>query len=161
MRQREQQRFTQRFIWVLLIFVLVMTAVAKYYTYCLKEPFGNALPTDELLRVSDYALAAVLLIFMSARLITEVDEKELRFKYLPFIPWWKRYPWNEMESFEVVDYDPLDEFLGWGIRYNFKTWCYNVKGNKGLRIKMKSGKQVLIGTQKPEAYAHLSKRMAQ
>lgn len=41
------------------------------------------------------------------------------------------------------------KFGGWGIRYNFAMWEYNVSGNQGLIVTLKD-KKFLIGTQKPE-----------
>lgn len=43
----------------------------------------------------------------------------------------------------------LFKFGGWGIRYNFTMWGYNVAGNQGLKVPLKD-KKFLIGTQKPE-----------
>ena len=152
MALRESQKFTQKLIWGLLAFVVLMDLFAKYKTYFLKESFGNVSPTDSLVAGYDLIIVGVVLLFIVARLVTEVDENEIRIKFFPIIFWWKRYPWTDIESVTVVEYDSLDEFWGWGIRYNFETWAYNVKGNHGIRIKLKDGEQVLIGTQKPEEF---------
>src|SRR5690554_7570605 len=40
---------------------------------------------------------------------------------------------------------------GWGIRFTMKYGTvYNIKGNKGLFVKLKNGKTFIVGTQKPE-----------
>lgn len=156
---KEKQRFTQWWIWVLLVLVAVLLAVSKYYTYHLKEPFGNLLPTDTLMETHDLFIFGVILLFATARLVTEADANEIRIRFLPIIFWWKRYRWADMESAEVVKYNAVDEFWGWGIRHNFETWCYNVKGDHGIRIRMKDGEQLLIGTQKAEAFQNLLKEL--
>lgn len=159
MKIKERQGFTQWWVWALLTVVLLIDLFAKYKTFYLKEPFGNVLPTDNLIETYDLLIFGVFLLFATARLVTEADNTEIRMRYIPVIFWWKRYRWTEMESVEVVDYDSLDEFWGWGIRYNFETWAYNVKGNQGVRIKMKSGDQILIGTQKPDEFRKLLKEI--
>lgn len=58
---------------------------------------------------------------------------------------------RDVKKLEIVTYDPLFEYGGWGLRYSFKKgWCYNVSGDKGLRITYSDGKQFLLGTEKPE-----------
>lgn len=57
-------------------------------------------------------------------------------------------PWAEIENAEVVNYGFVG---GWGVRLGTRYGTvYNVKGNKGLAVQLKSGKKYLIGTQKPE-----------
>lgn len=155
---KESQRFNQWWIWAILCVVATVLAFAKYKTFYLQEPFGNQGPTNQLFEFKDLIIVCVLLLFVFLRLQTEADENEIRFRFLPFIFWWKRYAWEDIESIEVVRYNSLGEFLGWGIRYNFKTWAFNVSGDQGIRIRLKSGKRLLLGTQKPaEFQEHLSK----
>lgn len=149
---KETQRFNQAWLWAILGLVTLLLSYAKYKTYYLKESFGNQSPTESLFGFEDLIILSVILLFVFMRLQTEADDNEIRFRYLPFIFWWKRFPWSEITSAEVVNYDSLGEFLGWGIRYNFSTWAYNMSGSKGIRIQLKSGKRVLIGTQNDEAF---------
>lgn len=51
---------------------------------------------------------------------------------------------------------------GWGYRINFRQGrALNVKGNKGIKIELLSGKKLLLGTQNPieaqEAIANFKK----
>jgi hypothetical protein len=80
----------------------------------------------------------------------EGDVITANFKGLPFAK--RIINKNEIEKMEVVTYEPLFEYGGWGVRYSLrkKSWCYNVSGDKGLLITYKNGKTFLIGTQKPE-----------
>ena len=48
---------------------------------------------------------------------------------------------------------PIQEYGGWGYRTSFgkkKGSAYNVKGDKGIQIELKTGKKLLIGTQKED-----------
>jgi hypothetical protein len=53
-----------------------------------------------------------------------------------------------IEKYEVITYDPILDYGGWGIKYNRHGKAYNVSGNKGLQLYLKNGKRILIGTQK-------------
>ena len=56
-------------------------------------------------------------------------------------------PWKDIEECYVRQYSPLREYGCWGIRFGLNGKAYNVKGNKGIQVKLKSGKKILFGTQ--------------
>ena len=71
------------------------------------------------------------------QLKTTVDRNGIEMRFVPFI--YKKITWNEIESAEVLNYGFVG---GWGIRLWTKYGTvYNIKGNKGLAIKLKNGKQ--------------------
>ena len=91
----------------------------------------------------------ILLLFLIANLITEIDSEGIRIKYIPFHFKYLNYNWNEIESCKIRKYSSISEFGGWGIRYGFrKIKSYTVKGNQGIQLVLKNGKDILIGTQK-------------
>ena len=89
-------------------------------------------------------------LFSASRLITRIDKFGIAFRFIPFQLKFKAISWNEIERFEVRKYKPLSEFGGWGIKYGKKGKVYNVDGDKGLQLYLKTGKQILIGTQKAD-----------
>lgn len=50
---------------------------------------------------------------------------------------------------ELVEYNGLWEYGGWGIKWNGDTWSYNTGGKWGVMVKT-ADKKFLLGTQKPE-----------
>jgi hypothetical protein len=61
----------------------------------------------------------------------------------------KKIDWEEVANAQVVDYGFVG---GWGIRlFTSYGTVYNIRGRFGLALELKSGKKLLIGTQKPEA----------
>ena len=42
------------------------------------------------------------------------------------------------------------DYGGWGIKYGLKGLAYNISGNFGIQLELKSGSKILIGTQKPD-----------
>ncbi|TDS57530.1 hypothetical protein [Myroides indicus] len=63
------------------------------------------------------------------------------------------FSFSEIETYKIINYGFVD---GWGIRFTMKyRTVYNIKGNKGLFIKLKNGKTFVIGTQKPKEINHI------
>ncbi|MDX5338767.1 MAG: hypothetical protein LPK25_07060 [Cyclobacteriaceae bacterium] len=84
---------------------------------------------------------------MSIQLKTRIDEKGIHFRYFPFTSW-KTISRNQINSLEVVSFNPLMDHGGWGIKGNRKTKAYTIIGDFGLEIDLGEEKKILIGTQK-------------
>jgi hypothetical protein len=88
----------------------------------------------------------IVILFAILQLKTRIDENSLTFSFFPLIG--KRtYTIDQIEKLELIEYNSLTKFGGWGIRYNFDMWGYNVGGKHGLIVTLKD-KKFLIGTQK-------------
>lgn len=159
----ERQKFTQAWIWVIIIFALGIPLIVFGYgiikQLVFDVPFGNNPDSDESLMVSGMVilLLSILIIgiMASATLITAVKMDGVYLRYPPFIFKYKHYHVDDIERWQVRKYDPILEFGGWGIRWWGKKhgMAYNVKGNMGLQLYTIQGKKLLIGTQKPEEIA--------
>jgi len=89
-------------------------------------------------------LLAILLL-LTCRLDTRYDEVSIRYRFWPFLRW-RTIDWADVSMATVTQYD----FVGYGVRWNFGEWVYNIAGNQGLRIETATGKRVLLGTQRPD-----------
>ena len=96
-------------------------------------------------------LGAVFLLFALARLETEVRDDAV---YVHFHGIWptRRIPLDDIVSYEAKRYT-LWESGGWGVHLTMSGMAYNVSGNDGVIFKMKSGRTVLVGTQRPAEFA--------
>jgi len=96
----------------------------------------------------------------SFRLVVEVGDQELRWWFRPFVK--KSVPLTEIESVEACSYRPIRDYLGWGIRYGLGNgWAYTVGGNRGVRLRLTSGKRILLGSRDPETLAaHIERARA-
>ena len=131
---REVQRFKQPWVWLVLGLVLLHSVVYIGFDH------GNWLP-------SSFILAGIAL-FAMFRLTIEVDERELRVRFAPFVN--KRIPHEELKSASAVEYHPLKEYAGWGIRRGKEGWAYTTHGTHGVRVRTKSGVTFLVGSQRPD-----------
>jgi hypothetical protein len=130
----ENQKFTQWWLWVILLSFPIMS-------------FG---PFDENEININYVLIGFMLplIFYLFELRIKVSNKGLYYQFFPFH--FKSYTIDieDIESIKAMEYSPLKEYGGWGIKYGFKGKAYNVSGNKGVKIFLKNGLNIMFGSQK-------------
>jgi hypothetical protein len=99
-------------------------------------------------------ITAVVVLFISVlfyftKLETRLDESGVTIRFFPFQRVYYYVRWDEITDVSVRKYNPIMEYGGWGLRYSFKNGkAYNISGNQGLQLVLKSGKKFLIGTQK-------------
>ncbi len=144
----EQQRFTQWWLWLLLLGVSVLPIIGIYQQLILGKTFGNKPMSDTGLIIFAIFTFLLLGLFYVMRLDTKINREHIYFKFYPFLE--KKIAWEEIQSAEIVDYG----FVGYGIRIGTKYGTvYNTSGSKGLALRTKKGKQLCLGTQKPEILA--------
>ena len=151
----EKQKFTQsQFkIWVI-AGVLLVEALIAYYVCYKTETF---LVPEFLLviLISFFSLG----IFFFFELETKVDQEGIQYRFKPFHRRRRHILWTEVAEVTVKTYRPIMDYGGWGIRKGRKGSAYNVFGNQGLALVLKSGKRVLFGTQRPEELRRLIKQL--
>ncbi len=142
---KEEQKFTQWWLWVILIGIGLLPFYGIYRQLIVGENFGsNPMPDVVLLFFATFTLS-LLLLFWKMRLITEIDNSEIRFSFWPFMN--KKVRWDEIESAKIINYG----FVGYGIRLWTKYGTvYNTKGQIGLYIQLTNGNKFIIGTQRED-----------
>lgn len=141
---KEEQRFRQWWLWVILIAISGLLLFGIYKQLILGQKFGNKPMSD--LGVIIFALFnfGLLAGFWFVGLKTAINSREIVITFFPFVK--KRVSWKDIKSAEIVNYGFVG---GYGIRLGTKYGTvYNTKGTKGLAIELLNGKKFLIGTQK-------------
>jgi hypothetical protein len=93
---------------------------------------------------------------LSLRLTTTVrpDAISVRYGFL----YRTRVPLAEITLAEAVQYAPVREYGGWGIRGSRRRRALNARGNQGVLLTRSDGSTLLVGTQHPrELLAALSR----
>jgi hypothetical protein len=153
---KETQKFNQPLIWIGMIFIgLIMTSIFGFglYKQLIQDlPFGNNPMSDNGLIITFVLnillFICLILLFRFARLSTFIDKTGIEYRFFPFQLKYHKISWAEIEKKEVITYNPIRDYGGWGMRFNRKGKAFNVSGDKGIRLYLKNGKQILIGTQK-------------
>jgi len=143
------------FILLVWVFSVSITVYGLYSQLVLGIPYGtNSADNFDLLFLSFFGVlipTLLLILFMIARLDTFVDDNGLYFRFIPFINKFRKIDAIQILSYKPIEYKPIMQYSGWGIRYNMKskTICYNVRGKLGLYLELKNGKRILFGSQQP------------
>ncbi|WP_334058540.1 hypothetical protein [Polaribacter sp. P097] len=148
---KEEQRFTQTWLIVLMGFSLVVPLVLITREF-LKE--NSEFTVGGFLGVVGVLIASIVPIFFF-KLITRIDEVGIHYRFFPFHFKTKRITWQEIEKVYVRIYDPIGDYGGWGLKGGFlwnksKGIAINVSGDIGIQLELKTGKKILIGTQKKQ-----------
>ncbi len=146
MEFKEEQRFTQWWIWAILIPIGALPAIGIYQQFILKQPFGDKPMTDTGFLFFSVFIYGLIGLFLSFKLKTTVDKTGIHVHFYPILK--RSVSWVDIKSIAVLNYGFVS---GWGIRYwtRYGT-VYNIKGKMGLAIELKNGVKFLIGTQKHE-----------
>lgn len=152
----EIQRFTQRWLWILLIGIMLLLVgvfgygVIEQLVY--GRPWGDRPVSDGVLLLTGSGVilfsTGMIYLFYSLRLITEVREEGLYIRFYPL--WGKLISYSSIRTCNARTYKPLSEYGGWGIKYGRSGWAYNIIGDQGVQLVLNDGKRILVGSQRAE-----------
>lgn len=144
---KEEQRFTQLWLIILLVISIIIPLVI------ILKDIDKMEASEIIISLSVIILApAIIFIF---KLSTRIDEKGIHYKFFPFHIKYRVINWADIKTAYVRDYDPITEYGGWGLKGG-RLWnksngtAVNIKGDIGIQLELKNGKKILIGTQKKE-----------
>lgn len=144
----EIQQFRQWWLWVI---ILLMPLVIIFLIY-----FDENKSTTEMI-IPLVIFLPFIWFFYALKLKTLVDDKGISLTFKPFLLNHKFIPFEEIEDIKKIKYNPILECGGWGLRWYKNGRAYNVSGNIGIEIKLKSGKIILIGTTKADEFMNFIK----
>jgi hypothetical protein len=99
--------------------------------------------------VTALLLGVVLLLgaVLTMRLSTTVTSDALSIRY-GFL-YRTRIPLAEVAHAEAVEYSPIRQYGGWGVRGTRRRRALNARGNQGVLVTRSDGSTLLIGSQRP------------
>jgi len=147
----ETQKFDQWWFRILMVMILVIV-VGATIPIITNISEDNDTANIWIFLVNIVTIAILLFIGFVLTLKTRIDNFGIHYGFWPFQKTLKLINWNEMEKVYVRQYSPLCEYGGWGYRIKFggDSKALNVRGDIGIQIVLKSGKKILIGTQKEQ-----------
>ncbi len=137
----DHQRFAKVWIW-LLSFVLVLHSAL----------FVRVLSHNLVMGLIGLIIPAlVLVLFIFSVLMVKIDKDTISYKYSPYHFKFYAIQWNDVLHWELRTYDALGDYGGWGFRRSRSHGkAYTIRGDWGLQLELKNGKEVLIGIGKKE-----------
>jgi hypothetical protein len=135
----EEQRFSAGLVSALLFGVLIAW-VLLVASGLIRDLMGPVL------------VLALLIFFALARLVIRVSPEGVDVEFQPLIR--RHIPLADISSCEARVYRPIREYGGWGIRFGWKSGrAYNVRGNRGVQLRLRSGESILLGSQRADELA--------
>lgn len=163
---REVQQFRQWWVWALLLFVLAATlvpaipiAAGMVQQLILDEPWGDRPMSDgALIAFGIYSAGlgplvgvGLLVLFRWLKLVIAVRPDGVHVRFAPLVN--RHIRFDDIQSCQARTYHPLREFGGWGIRWGRHGTAYNVSGNRGVQLVLKSNQRLLLGSQRADELA--------
>jgi len=140
----EKQKFTQWWLWVLLLGIGIIPIVGIYKQLIIGEKFGSNPMSNVGLTLFSIFIYLLIAFFYFLQLKTKITSEEISFTFFPLAS--KKVKWEAVSEAKIVNYGFVG---GWGIRlWTPYGTVYNTKGKIGLAIELKNGSKFLIGTQK-------------
>lgn len=151
---KETQTFRQKILWFLLLLITIgsIALFAINYLNSMNDGTNNSdISIFGLILVSVFT-SFLLCFFYKIELRTRIDNNSISYNFWPFIRDYKKLKFENIHSIYIGKYKPIREYGGWGYRLSLKGrgLCLNVSGSQGIRIKMRDGYEILLGTQKKE-----------
>ena len=137
----EVQSGSRPMIYAILAF-MVLLAIIEYIVV----PVGAKMAVSLIMSI---ILGLVATMLFGFNLETKIDAKNISLKIPVLLK--TKIAVADIISAEQFSYSPLRDFGGWGIRYGKGGIMYNANGNQSVKLVMKDGKIIYIGTQKPDA----------
>jgi len=150
---KEQQRFQQWWLWVLVLGCTVLAWWAFIQQILADRPFGQNPAPDWAVVLLWIVIGFDLPFFFGIlKLVVEVRSGQV---FIHFRPLSRRtIPTSDILSVEVRRYNALVEYGGWGIKgWSRRKMAYNVRGDRGVDLTLRDGRRILIGSQRPEELA--------
>ena len=150
---REIQHFRQLWLWILILSIAAVSLWGMIQQLFLGKPFGNnPAPDIALIIITVIFGFGFPYLFYKMNLTTEVRTDGIYYRFFPFHLSFHKINLEDLAKYEVRTYNPIRDYGGWGIRWGTKGKAYNVSGNRGVYLEFYDGKQLLIGSQKPEEF---------
>ena len=144
----ETQQFRQLWVWTIILLVIFALITPIF--------FGVIGIILSIVLVS-FSFGFIFL-FWKMKLITTIKEDGINIIFVPFTNF--IIPFSKIKYYKIREYKPIIEYGGWGIRFNKSGKAYTVCGTTGLQISLLNGKEILIGTQRPDPILEsLNKKM--
>jgi hypothetical protein len=134
--------------WAFLL-LIGLTVFVWYLAATLPPPGNSALAAG----AAFVTLLSVAIIAAFFRMTVELTPAELRVRFGWLSMFGDALPLSRVEGCQAVTYRPV-AYGGWGLRGSLRGGgALSARGNRGVRLRLDDGKEVIVGSQRPEALA--------
>lgn len=91
--------------------------------------------------VAKYVLGGLTVLVQETRILVHLGSVRLVSRRVPF---------SEIVSTKAVQYGPIREFGGWGVRRRGKRKVWSARGNRAVLLTLTDDRELLIGSDHPQ-----------
>ena len=112
-------------------------------------PWGNPPTTNGNLLFLTILMVFVYVRLITVRLVTELRPEQLSVAMKGF---WRRtrVAVADIRAATAVEYDPVAEYRGYGVRSGPRGQAYIASGNQAVQLELRDGRKLLVGSQQPK-----------
>lgn len=151
----ESQTRKPAWVWAVVLLVDLGATFAVLMMLLSPEPKGELSGGDGgrwIVIAGVLAVSTILVAFIAvARLDVEVYTDRVRVRWFPLAD--RTIVLSHVVGVEAVEYRPIREYGGWGIRGSKRRRAYSMSGNRGVLLSLYDGSTVLIGTDEADRLA--------
>ncbi|HYW41539.1 MAG TPA: hypothetical protein VE959_01700 [Bryobacteraceae bacterium] len=116
------------------------------------HPWGTPPVSNGGLLFLSVLLVSVYVRLMTVRLVTDLRPTEIAVGLRGL---WRqrRISLDQVRTVKTIEYDPIRDFGGYGIRSGPWGQAYTARGTGGVELELQNGRKVLIGSQDPKRLA--------
>lgn len=140
MEYSETQKFSPKVIISIFAFTIVFTILVNL--------FAGDVDWQIILSVCVLSSLIIGMAFWFLKLDTRIVNGNINVKLAPILN--TNINRDEISQIEKITYRPIIDFGGWGIRFGKGGIIYNMRGIEAVKLSLKSGKIIYIGTQNPD-----------
>ncbi|HME05462.1 MAG TPA: hypothetical protein VKG25_00370 [Bryobacteraceae bacterium] len=154
---REVQRFPLRRAAIALAVPPCCMLILLVWQVLLGHPWGKEPMSNANVVGWTIFLWLIYLRLITVRLVTEVRNGEL---IVGMRGLWRsrRVRLSDIRSVEIVSFDPVHDYGGYGIRSNREGPAYIASGSRGVRVTLSAGEKLLVGSQRADELAKVVSR---
>jgi len=147
----ERQKLNLGLLWLPVLVPTVIMWYGFYQQIINRRPVGTH-PAPDALLIVFFAIFGLLFpyLMLKTALILQVRPDGFYFRYYPFHLRYHKISWLEIKDVEVINFSAIRDFGGYGIKYAKGAKIYVAKGNKGLKVTLMSGRQLIFSSDNPE-----------
>jgi hypothetical protein len=142
----ESQAFRQPLLWIpLAVLFVAVVGVQAYFAGARAERGGQWTG----LILSFCIMTVVYFLLFVSRLDVKVSPEGLLTRFFPLERSFRKTGWEDIVSCKIVTIRPM-RFGGLGLRLTRNGKAYIVSGNRAVEVRLKNGRTLFVGTQKPD-----------
>jgi hypothetical protein len=146
---KETQHIRFWALWVMLGIMNLLFGFVFVYQVVLGIPLGK-IPLPNGFIIGFFSVSALGLICCSIiHLTIKIDEQGVHYRLFPLQRKFTTITWYNISDACVMEYEPIYEFGGWGMKGTPQKQMLSISGKMGLLVVKRSGNRVILGTRRP------------